>query len=443
MDGEEIIKDKVYHFPASQFDPLNPFSDPVIHIVFSRVTDPWDRDTDGDGYNDKDDINPIDPYRNPVVFLHGWTGNSGVFGIRTNHNNKEEYYNNNFKSEYNNIGQLYSACSTQKIDFIEENSLSYYLTKKDYSANRNLFAFNYANEDMVQKNAERLSEYISNLIETAQTEQNSEYVDCDLFFATDADRISGNVQFDLIGYSMGGLVARYYTENVDRDGRVRKVIEIDVPNFGSSMADVSLGANLITTSFGKFNPGTLDLITHGKIFGNNGEQSIWTWRWDTDMVQYAIDNQSNKLNGNQNLDVKYYAIAGIEARFIHLDSGIGSGLFYKPSSIPNTTVYDIPLLQVTNDFENELDNQLGYYYSDNYEMSNVIPVFTFNDGVVDVESQLGLQFNSNGILQEKLNFEKQTLIIDNTSGHFFASPYHTDICNYDQCVRKIKEYLYD
>ena len=44
---------------------------------------------------------------------------------------------------------------------------------------------------------------------------------------------------------------------------------------------------------------------------------------------------------------------------------------------------------------------------------------------------------------EKNYFEKQTLIIDNTSGRFFASPYHTDICNYDQCVRKIKEYLYD
>ena len=99
LDGEEIIKDKVYHFPASQFDPLNPFSNSVIHIVFSKKSDPLNRDSDDDGlldgrpeYYNEFSIAPKDPH--PMK-------KDGAYNLWKTHI-RQIKESENFSSEYSN-----------------------------------------------------------------------------------------------------------------------------------------------------------------------------------------------------------------------------------------------------------------------------------------------------------------------------------------------------
>jgi triacylglycerol esterase/lipase EstA (alpha/beta hydrolase family) len=65
-----------------------------------------------------------------------------------------------------------------------------------------------------------------------------------------ADRLGGDgsdvAQFDLVTYSMGGLIARAYLSGLQFDGslasplpHIRKLVEIATPNFGSFIAATS------------------------------------------------------------------------------------------------------------------------------------------------------------------------------------------------------------
>jgi pimeloyl-ACP methyl ester carboxylesterase len=52
----------------------------------------------------------------------------------------------------------------------------------------------------------------------------------------DMQRANPNIKIDLVGYSMGGLVARWYVEGADYAGGVDRLIEIGTPNHGSDWA---------------------------------------------------------------------------------------------------------------------------------------------------------------------------------------------------------------
>lgn len=48
--------------------------------------------------------------------------------------------------------------------------------------------------------------------------------------------LQGATEFDLVGFSMGGLVCRYYLQRLGGMDRVRRFIGISVPNHGTSLA---------------------------------------------------------------------------------------------------------------------------------------------------------------------------------------------------------------
>ncbi len=54
---------------------------------------------------------------------------------------------------------------------------------------------------------------------------------------------TGAEQIDLVGHSMGGLVARYYLEQLDGPGKVRRCVTIETPHHGSLLAMVAPGEN--------------------------------------------------------------------------------------------------------------------------------------------------------------------------------------------------------
>ena len=50
------------------------------------------------------------------------------------------------------------------------------------------------------------------------------------------ERIPFDQPFDLIGFSMGGLVSRYYVQRLGGIGRVRRFITLSTPHYGSLVA---------------------------------------------------------------------------------------------------------------------------------------------------------------------------------------------------------------
>jgi len=54
---------------------------------------------------------------------------------------------------------------------------------------------------------------------------------------------TGAEQIDLVGHSMGGLVARYYLEQLEGAGKVRRCITIETPHHGSLLAVIAPGEN--------------------------------------------------------------------------------------------------------------------------------------------------------------------------------------------------------
>jgi len=54
---------------------------------------------------------------------------------------------------------------------------------------------------------------------------------------------TGAAQIDLVGHSMGGLVARYYLEHLADTGKVRRCITIETPHHGTLLAMFAPGQN--------------------------------------------------------------------------------------------------------------------------------------------------------------------------------------------------------
>ena len=97
-----------------------------------------------------------------------------------------------------------------------------------YKKNINLFAFNYPNEDAVKYSAQKFEAYINNLISYVRTSGSNEMKAC--FYASRNDYNNNNYKINIVGHSMGGLVARYYMENLYHDYSVSKLVTICTPH---------------------------------------------------------------------------------------------------------------------------------------------------------------------------------------------------------------------
>ena len=275
--------------------------------------------------------------KTPVFLIHGRISNStDVWGVN---NNIPSGMNNDFKSDINAEalnGKKYIDVESQEIiDVVTSDydnaerpcNLGFELQSEGYTKNVNLFVFNYPNQDAVVHNAKKFEKYIENLIDDVRTSDNNEMKAC--FYASRSDYNNNNYKINIVGHSMGGLVARYYIENmgymisynvgdlvcfeeIGYDKHVDKLITICTPHWGSGYADVSCGTGEIA-ELGMHKLCDHDLRFDSKMYGGSfsttldcnaalGLNQCYTGDYVlTDSLQY-----------NRPRSTKYYAIAGID-----------------------------------------------------------------------------------------------------------------------------------
>lgn len=382
---------------------------------------PTKKDTDEDGYPDDEDLNPFIPYKTPIILLHGLNDNTVCFGVNTLIKKK---MNTDYGSVYTKVdketGNQYSyiECESHKILTIDDGRLGAYLTSSlSYSKNKNLFAFNYPNHDMVQFNGLRLSGYISDLIVAAQKDEAKDVVDAEYLFATKDDKLNGNVKFILIGHSMGGLVSRYYIENLGTT-HVEKLITIDTPHYGSGLANISDGTGNII----KFSPSIFDLHTESTLFGGKRQKIDFAlggiFRADT---KYALNNQSPALKGNHNCAVDYYAIGGY-------DVGRVSELWQLPSSLRDMVfAFEFDRNVSSKDaYKAHINAWLSVYTYENCGVFSELDLGDADgDNTVDHMSQFAVRFKEKRIDYQEL--KRTVMVVNSKKGAGVASPFHNSI----------------
>lgn len=147
-------------------------------------------------------------------------------------------------------------------------------------------------------------------------DSNSTYVDTDIMYPTASKRDSYFVRFDLIGHSNGGLVSRYYVENLGGDRHIDKLITIDTPHYGSSMAQLGLSSRIFASVI--FCPMNVNLASDSQLFTGNHMEFVDGNIFGSlnyignKSLQYALSHQSPQLNGNDTVSTKYYAIGGVD-----------------------------------------------------------------------------------------------------------------------------------
>jgi triacylglycerol lipase len=103
------------------------------------------------------------------------------------------------------------------------------------------------------------------------------------------DSLGRTSQVDLIGFSMGGLVGRYYLQRLGGAARVRRFIAISTPHHGSRMAHLLPNKACI-----QMRPGSAflaDLNADAHTLAQHGIASIWT-RYDL----MVLPAHSSRLN---------------------------------------------------------------------------------------------------------------------------------------------------
>ena len=411
-----------------------------------------------------DDWDSSRPFVTPVVLLHGRAQNSEKdYGLITS---IPQGFNRHYGTDESlpvNDGshKPYADVSSQTILYIVPGSgertpenLGHYLVysaKDHYVVNKNLFVFNYPNRDMVKPNAEKLREFLFNLAkEMANDEENAKY-----FFRTISDRDAARtaknmaeIEFEvnLIGHSNGGLVARYFIENLDGSEVVNKLIAINTPHWGSELA---VASNIVLRT-----PMDYDLNPTSQLFGGNAITDDRLLFPNKDFAQYVIKNQSPKLSGNRG-KTKYYFIASYDLPMwkIIRDASIHRAINKQPLYFDLTLGVINTFGDYTNSVRNSFASKEEYFDIANNPTFNSVVFenlhFRAGDNIVELTSQLGLNFASNAKPEStklaQVDADKYFLTMDTFWGNnpLPGSHYHGQNQHRRETVEKVEEYLQD
>ena len=394
--------------------------------------------------------------KTPVFLLHGRTSNSfdtwgAANGIFVNPLNPEEKDNNHFDSNINalsqgNVRALYTSKTVQEIrsyslglpikvdgvvnnNFIvpgihngefkdgnfttqhpEGGNLAYYLKNQGYKENINLFAFNYPNEDAVIHSAKKLEKYIENLISYVRSSGTNEMKAC--FYESRGAYDRNDFRINLVGHSMGGLVSRYYIENLGQDAHVDKLITIDTPHWGSGYADAS-----VIPFVHKLCDHDLELTSPMNNPNSNDPNP------KVGFCVYCKDDYpiTPKLINPANRTTKYYAIAGID----YTSDGENDYCFEMPATYST--------YQEISDFLTHKD--ISY-----------INIQLDGDNMVGFLSQIGWSEGSGASPSKKINMYKIFIDVDANGGNGgdiplieLADMLHTKInCRIPVCDQVVK-----
>lgn len=257
----------------------------------------------------------------PVFLIHGRISYSkDVWGINNNiSSGQNDHYAPNVSALSLN-GIKYTDVNSQMLGDFELNkgdddidcpwNLGNKLLDEGYKENINLFAFNYPNEDAVKNSAQKFAAYINNLIWYVRTSDNKEMKAS--FYASKNEYENNNYKINIVAHSMGGLVTRYYIENMNYDHRVSKLITICTPHWGSGYAPLS---NLSGIAHKLCDH---DLDVNSKMFSGSNSATLYCDKSDCNVSGYTV---TSALQYQRQRTTKYYAIAGIDydASYVNLN----------------------------------------------------------------------------------------------------------------------------
>ena len=359
--------------------------------------------------------------KTPVFLIHGRTSNStDVWGVNNNiPNGKNDEFDSDINAKALN-GKKYIDVTSQEINDYEPNeseteNLGLRLQNSGYNGNLNLFVFNYPNEDAVKYSAQKFLAYIANLISYVRSSGSNQMKAC--FYASRNDYNNNNFKINIVGHSMGGLVARYYIENMNQDIYVDKLITICTPHWGSGYAEAS---NIIGI------PHVLcdhDLARNSAMYGGELSLSL-NCQAGLDMLPCYIGNYSltNELLYNKQRSTKYYAIAGID---YNADTKDLNDYAFEMSS--NYTTYQ----QITN----FLNNKNLYKSQDGIDIKQV------GDNLVGFLSQIGWTEEGNTSPNKRIQMEKIYIDVDTDGGNSLLDRLHSKAPHRTCIIQKVCSYL--
>ncbi len=386
--------------------------------------------------------------KTPVFLIHGRTSNSkGVWGIN---NNIPSGQNNHYNSDINALSlnsKKYTNVNSQTLGSFEPNNgnsdtdypcnLGNTLLDAGYKKNINLFAFNYPNEDAVKYSAQKFEAYINNLISYVRTSGSNEMKAC--FYASRNDYNNNNYKINIVGHSMGGLVARYYIENLYHDYSVSKLVTICTPHWGSGYADLS---NLTGDLFGIKLHALCDhdLDFDSAMYGGSNSTTINCNKGTCPESNYIV---TSALQYQRQRSTKYYAIAGIDydAAYVNLNDHT----FEMPTNF--TTYQEITDYLVSKNVYKLTGKDSQIVYKPNPK--------SIGDNMVGFMSQIGWTEDNSSSPNKKIYMEKIFVDVDTNGGNggelfiwevvngsgseifHNKAPHRTPVCN------KVIEYLED
>lgn len=404
----------------------NSFTGSIKGWFTSDESNNSDHVPDSEKSSDEETPESTEPFLTPIILLHGRASNTNnFFGVET----MVSALNDGYEPDSE---EMFTDPRRHEIISLEEGLLGKYLEDKlGYEPNKNLFAFNYPNGDMVERNAKRLDQYIERLIADGKkgSPETAHYVDPDGLFAT-KDRNVNQVKFILIGHSMGGLVSRYYIENRNPQ-HVDKLITICTPHYGSGLATASdlTGGGLL---FDVFLPCDVDLQPDSTLYG--GEEKTKLYGINPAAEKHAYLNQTPPLRGNHNIDIEYYAIGGYDTTYPSLKRISNNQTFSVEFDVNSRGKYD---------FQNSINYEIARHSLAVTGEAHELELYdTGGDKVVDYMSQFAVRFNKYGETTGSQRIEKATLII--TAGFNTATNrYHSQIAFEPLMHEAVVRYIQD
>lgn len=273
---------------------------------FSNLSDPSLADSDGDNYLDLQDLKPLEPYITPIVLLHGITSNTlNVFGVsNTIANDDDEENNEEFNAKNIETDNYYTNVENQLIkgDYDKEKLYGYlldtfpeYVPRKSFQAvgpqrQLTIFAYNYPNRAHTEISAKLLNRYLKRIVSTGYHDQPTK---------------EGKPKVIFLVHSMGGLIARYYNEQIENKDKAMipaGIITMATPHWGGDyIAQLNI---LIFDAQTELNP--------------DPETALYFYTPLPVKVPFTsqpIKSFTEKLNeGFNKHSAKYFAVSGVSVR---------------------------------------------------------------------------------------------------------------------------------
>ena len=355
----------------------------------------------------------------PVFLLHGRIDDTeNVWGAQ----NALCGYNNHFVADpeaFSTSGTTkYIDKVAQEITGISDNDeehkyLAYELKFNNYEENVNLFAFNYPNKDAVVHSAIKFERYIENLISYVRTCEATKIKAC--FYSSRTDFYNNNYKINIVAHSMGGLVARYYIENLAHSNHVERLITVCTPHWGVGLVNCGYLVDQHELCDHDIEPESSMFGAHERVILDFCAQCIG---FDTD---YPL---TERLEYENNRVTKYYAISGISRL-----AGLLSSNFKE---------IDISTCESYSDIQSKIGESV----------QGDVLIKSDDDNVVGFLSQIGWTNNEDvDVPQNKISMYKTLLflysapLLNYEEWNFWWDSLHIKMPHKEDVIRRILEFL--